>query len=59
MDKIKNNYGTTNREINRGFNDGEPKKGEELLDDGPHNTTFDWFSDEEGGFAGRPKGGER
>jgi hypothetical protein len=54
-EKIK--YGATQKEIERGYKDGmHDPKDENTLDEDPLNSLWrDW---DDGGFLGRPKGGE-
>ena len=55
--KNKLDYCVEEKDIKRGYTDGmyKPKK-DEKLDESPLNST--WRDLDDGGFLGRPKGGE-
>jgi len=54
--KDNKNYGIGGKDMKRGYSDGEYKKDEHELDEDPLNSMWrDW---DDGGFLGRPKGGE-
>ena len=55
MEKSRN-YGIDDKDMKRGYSDGEYRPDEYELDEGPLNSMWrDW---DDGGFLGRPKGGE-
>ena len=50
------NYAASKEEIERGYKDGMYVPDKQQLDEDPHNSMWkDW---DDGGFLGRPKGGE-
>lgn len=51
------NYGASKKDMERGYSDGEykPKKDEALDEEHLNSMWKDW---DDGGFLGRPKGGE-
>ena len=54
--KDKQNYGVSEKDMARGYSDGEYKPDKEKLDEEHLNST--WKDLDDGGFLGRPKGGE-
>ena len=55
--KNKPNSGASPKEMKDGYKDGMYKPDEHELDESPPNSN--WRDLDDGGFLGRPKGGER
>ncbi len=55
--KDKKNYSISNKDMKKGYSDGEYKKSDENELDESHLNSM-WRDWDDGGFLGRPKGGE-
>ena len=55
--KSKKNSGVSQKDLDKGHCEGEHKGGKDSLDESPLNSN--WRDLDDGGFLGRPKGGER